>query len=108
MSDERMGPAPKLRFQTRPTGDFTSELSRRNRQCYDEEGNITAAQSGATTSRWRPRWFRANSNELPRMTRTITTADEEYKEKLANKPQKLGTFNGVHPAEYALLVPSME
>lgn len=86
--------AKSLRFQSRPSGDFTSELSRRTNRgaSQDEEANTPAP---APRTSWRPKWMGVGRSELPRMSRSITVADEEHKGHVSGKVKKLGTFDGV-------------
>ena len=86
--------ANSIRFQSRPTGDFTSELSRRTvgGNNHDEEANSPAP---VPRHSWWPKWLGPSTSELPRMSRSITTADEENKALTQGKAKKLGTFDGV-------------
>lgn len=74
------------KFVSRTSEDFTSQLTRRNAHPHDEESNLP---SPAT------RWLgagKANDN-VPKMVRGITIADEEKIH--VGKVKKLGTFSGV-------------
>jgi len=86
--------ANSIPFRSRPTGDFTSELSRRivHGNNHDEEANSPAP---APRHSWRPKWLGYSRSELPRVSRGIPAADEEHKAYTQGKTKKLGTFDGV-------------
>lgn len=86
--------ATSVRFESRPTGDYSPELSQRAPiPVYDEEGNTSSA-APASRLRLLPKFLRPVSDPLV-ISRSLTLVDEEQKTLLQGKVKKLGTFSGV-------------